>query len=462
MGDFVDSFASILDRLECMGAKIDEDLSVVMLLGSINGNFESTVEAIKTLGDEKLTWDNVCSRLIEVAKTHQNKRRDVALTGREVVTCDFCDKRGHDASRCWKNPDNRNNRLDSSSDAGPSTGQKHKKKAPKAARASKAAARATKAYKVRKQSAASSSDSCSSDDYAHARKVRLNTAHAVSSALRAAQDSSRIILDSGASTHMCPHRSWFKGLRSRERTDILLGDDSSIACDSEGTINFSIVFRGKNIRFCLDNVLFTPRLKHTLLSCSALAYAGYQTLFTAAHCTLTDCKAQVGPETIARMRPRNGIYYVPAVAKVNKRHDAHLASSEDNNNGDSSDSTKPAAQLAHSEIVDRWHCRLGHAGRDRVRELMRNGELHTIPDVPICDACVRGKHSRDSFPGSICTATKPGDVIHSDVVGPVPRSHSGCRYTVSFIDEHSRYVTVFAMKQKYDVLGCFKPFVREF
>jgi hypothetical protein len=55
MGDYVDSFASILDRLECMGAKIDEDLSVVMLLSSMNGSFESTVEAIKTLGDEKLT-----------------------------------------------------------------------------------------------------------------------------------------------------------------------------------------------------------------------------------------------------------------------------------------------------------------------------------------------------------------------------------------------------------------------
>jgi hypothetical protein len=70
MGDFVDSFASILDRLECMGAKIDKDLSVVMLLSSMNGNFESTVETIKTLGDEKLTWDDVFSRLIKAAKTY--------------------------------------------------------------------------------------------------------------------------------------------------------------------------------------------------------------------------------------------------------------------------------------------------------------------------------------------------------------------------------------------------------
>jgi gag-polypeptide of LTR copia-type len=81
MGDFVDSFASILDLLECMGAKIDKGLSVVMLLSSMNGNFESTIKAIKTLGDEKVTWDDGCSRLIEVAKTFQNKRRDIALTG---------------------------------------------------------------------------------------------------------------------------------------------------------------------------------------------------------------------------------------------------------------------------------------------------------------------------------------------------------------------------------------------
>jgi hypothetical protein len=118
--------------------------------------------------------------------------------------------------------------------------------------------------------------------------------------------------------------------------------------------------------------------------------------------------------------------------------------------------------LAHNKVVDRCNSRIGHAGRDRVRELMRNGELLTIPDTPIFDACVRGKQSRDCFTGSIPTATKPGDVINSDVAGPLPRSHSRCRYIVSFIDEHSRYVSVLAMKRKFEVLGCLKSFLREF
>jgi gag-polypeptide of LTR copia-type len=256
MGDFVDSFASILDRLECMGAKIDEDLSVVILLSSMNGHFKSTVDDVKTLGDEKLTWDDLCSKLIEIAKQSQNKRRDVTLTGREVITCYFCDKRGHEAGRCWKNPDNPHNLLGPSSDAEPSRINKHKNAA-KVAKASKSAARSSKAYKARKRPDSSSNDSGSLDNYSDAPRFGLNTAHAVSSALRAdaAQQSSRIILDSGASTHLCPHETWFKFLRSRKRTDTLLGDASSIVCDKEGTIHFSMGFCGKVIRFALKKNL---------------------------------------------------------------------------------------------------------------------------------------------------------------------------------------------------------------
>jgi hypothetical protein len=173
---------------------------------------------------------------------------------------------------------------------------------------------------------------------------------------------------------MCPHETWFKVLRSRKRTDILLGDDSTIACNKEGTIHFSMGFRGKVIRFALDNVLFTPELKHTLLSCSALVSAGCETLFTADICTLIDSKTRSGPETIARIWPRSGIYYVPAVAHIRQRHAAHSISLNSLRDGDdTSDITGPAAQLAHNEVVDRWHYRLGHAGRNRVRELMRNG-----------------------------------------------------------------------------------------
>jgi transposase InsO family protein len=73
-----------------------------------------------------------------------------------------------------------------------------------------------------------------------------------------------------------------------------------------------------------------------------------------------------------------------------------------------------------------------------------------------------GKQHRHPFPGDFSDATEPGDVIHSDVFGPLPPSHSGFCYLVTFIDEFTHYVTIFAMLRKSDVLRCFQLFVREF
>jgi hypothetical protein len=148
------------------------------------------------------------------------------------------------------------------------------------------------------------------------------------------------------------------------------------------------------------------------MSCSAIASAGCETLVSAAHCALIDSETRSGSETIARIRPRNGTY-VPAVAHIKQLHAAHSTSSNSFRDDDNtSDSTGSASHLAHNEVFYRWNCFLGHVELDRVRELMRNGELLTIPDTPICDVCVSGKQSRDSFTGSI-SPPKPSQAMSS-------------------------------------------------
>jgi hypothetical protein len=69
MGDFIDSFASILDRQECMGAKIEEDLSAVMLLSSMNGRFESTGRSNK---DTRRREAHVGRRVLKTHRGSQN------------------------------------------------------------------------------------------------------------------------------------------------------------------------------------------------------------------------------------------------------------------------------------------------------------------------------------------------------------------------------------------------------
>ena len=58
-------------------------------------------------------------------------------------------------------------------------------------------------------------------------------------------------------------------------------------------------------------------------------------------------------------------------------------------------------------------------------------------------------------------AKEPLELVHSDVFGPVKEpSIGGMRYMVTFIDEFSRYMWVFIMKEKYDTFSKFKD-IRE-
>jgi hypothetical protein len=84
-------------------------------------------------------------------------------------------------------------------------------------------------------------------------------------------------------------------------------------------------------------------------------------------------------------------------------------------------------------------------------------ETKTLSERPCLDGA-SGKQARGPFSGKIDSAKKSGDVIHSDVVGPLPPTHTACQYFVSFIDEFTRYTTVMPMQSKGQVLQCFKDF----
>ena len=64
MSEYVDNYTSLLDRLETMDAKVPQPLAVIMFLSSMRGQFEATVAALRTMGDDELSWDDVTSRLI--------------------------------------------------------------------------------------------------------------------------------------------------------------------------------------------------------------------------------------------------------------------------------------------------------------------------------------------------------------------------------------------------------------
>lgn len=118
------------------------------------------------------------------------------------------------------------------------------------------------------------------------------------------------------------------------------------------------------------------------------------------------------------------------------------------------------SMFASSPIADiqTWHERLGHTDMKVVRKMGTSKHILGMAIKPddrkmpsYCNGCLLGKMHKQPFQRSLSKTTKPGELVHSDVVGPmqVP-SPSGARFYILFKDDYTRYKVVFFLKQKSD------------
>jgi hypothetical protein len=92
-----------------------------MFMHSMNGKYEATIAALRTLGDEQLTWEDVTTRLIEEYNTnaykggtstsYNNATTLATLKSSSTTVCSQCDRPGHEKVNCRWNPDNPKNKI---------------------------------------------------------------------------------------------------------------------------------------------------------------------------------------------------------------------------------------------------------------------------------------------------------------------------------------------------------------
>jgi transposase InsO family protein len=252
-----------------------------------------------------------------------------------------------------------------------------------------------------------------------------------------------ILLDSGASNHMSPQRHWLHDLRPISPREIRLGDNSTVTAEAAGNIILCLPYHGgATLKLLIKDVLYVSELGLSLLSCARLASRGVTCMFDDTGCTLID--KNDNDDILARAIMRENLYWIQNAHPETIPENAHTTSTGPNT-GD----------------LTVWHNRLAHVSKDKIASMLRAKQLQpatTPAKGDICTDCSIGKQTRDTFKGHLDKASKPGDVSHSDVVGPLSEFHSGARYFVSFIDEWTRFVTVTPIKRKSLVLQCFKEF----
>ena len=94
-----------------------------------------------------------------------------------------------------------------------------------------------------------------------------------------------------------------------------------------------------------------------------------------------------------------------------------------------------------------------------LRELSKQGVLgeDKIEPLEFCEECVLGKSSRVKFSTGTHVSRGNLEYIHADLWGPAQTtSLGGARYFLSLIDDHSRMVWVYVLKNKDEVFEHFK------
>lgn len=88
--------------------------------------------------------------------------------------------------------------------------------------------------------------------------------------------------------------------------------------------------------------------------------------------------------------------------------------------------------------------------------LLQDNRIQAEP----CLGCAYGKMMRSPFPVGRTRATQSGQLIHSDVCGPIyVTTPGGAKFFTLFTGDYSGWRVVFFIRQKSDVAECFKSYV---
>ncbi|KAJ0848538.1 putative RNA-directed DNA polymerase [Helianthus annuus] len=98
-----------------------------------------------------------------------------------------------------------------------------------------------------------------------------------------------------------------------------------------------------------------------------------------------------------------------------------------------------------------WHSRLGHPSDQVLAVLKGNLDIKTIDHGP-CEICHKAKQVRVPFPLSEHKTKEIGDIAHLDLWGPYKvSSYEGFRYFLTVVDDYSRSVWCYLLKNKMEV-----------
>ncbi|GFV69779.1 retrovirus-related Pol polyprotein from transposon TNT 1-94 [Trichonephila clavipes] len=257
------------------------------------------------------------------------------------------------------------------------------------------------------------------------------------------------VIDTAATSHFCNDKSLFLDLKPITNMKMSLAtEDKSCPVEGIGTLRFRVKYKGSFHEITLTDVLFNPKLRRNLLSGSRLESKG-------AHFVGTKGKINVFNKDWIKLfsatRHEHLYFFKPDHYIIPKSKEISFIS-------DVTAKTKNGS-------IETWHQRFCHVNNDYLVKTSKNDSVKGLPRLTDngkahCIPCRLAKSKRVSFKKTGAVRSKrPLELLHMDLCGPMPtESQGGNKYFLSIIDDYSRKVTVFPIRNKSDVFHTFIRF----
>ncbi|KAM1331831.1 hypothetical protein ACFX2I_044275 [Malus domestica] len=242
-------------------------------------------------------------------------------------------------------------------------------------------------------------------------------------------------IDSGCNNHMTAHESLLIDIDTNFTRKVKMRDGNIVKATGRGTL----VINTKKGRRCIRKVILVLGLDENLLSVGQMMEHGYFLLFGGTVVEIYDDRSLSNLVTKVEMKNRSFPLVLKYLEEVSKK-------------------------VSVTSSMKLWHKRLGHLNMTSLQNMQKDEMVQGIPKMDQCNetckGCVFGKHHRDSFEaGKAWRVTKPLELIHSDVCGPMKTTTiNGNRYFLTFIYDYSRMCWVYFMRFKSEVFTIFKKF----
>ena len=216
-------------------------------------------------------------------------------------------------------------------------------------------------------------------------------------------------------------------------------------------ISLTVVGEDRTYEVVLTQVLHVPDMDSNLISTTTLLGKGLE---VSMH-PVKGVNILKDGEIIARTIAPGRLYHLYTIEDKSFAHKAK------------------AKQPAPPKLIayDIWHRRLTHLGKDNFLKLPKLATGITVNESSIpkeqnsCEPCIQGKQHRNIVKEPVDQKTNPGDLIHSDLCGPItPVSLGEAIYFATFTDNTTRMVFWYSLKIKTAAELCkrFLEFKNEF